>query len=231
MTANVSANVTANESTKLKAYKGMGMEGSVARWYDRTTRRDMPDFQALAAQIAAAVPASGQVLEVAPGPGFLSIEMAKRGLHVRAVDISKTFVEIARKNAAEAGVQAAFEQGNAAALPLENESLDFVVCRAAFKNFTEPVKALAEMRRVLRPGGTALVIDMRRDVSLEDLKKYVNGLGVNWANRWFMLLTFRFMLIKRSYPIEEFRRMAQEAGWAEPRIEVSPVGFAAWMTK
>ena len=79
--------------------------------------------------------AAGTVLEVAPGPGFLSIELAKRGLDVQAVDISKTFVKIARKNAAEAGVRAVFMHGNAAELPVRKESVDFVVCRAAFKNF------------------------------------------------------------------------------------------------
>jgi ubiquinone/menaquinone biosynthesis C-methylase UbiE len=215
----------------VKAYKGMGMEGSIARWYDRTTRKDMPEIKKLAARIASELPANGSVLEVAPGPGFLSIELAKRGLQVRAVDISKTFVEIARRNAANEQVEADFEVGNAAALPIEDASVDFVVCRAAFKNFTEPVKALAEMRRVLRPGGTALLIDMRRDVPVSELQAYVNKLGVGLLNRWFMMLTFRTMLIKRAYPIEEIRRMAKEAGWPEPRIETAPVGFEAWMTK
>src|SRR5262245_15502598 len=84
----------------MKAHKGIGMEGGLARWYDKTTRRDMPEFVGLAARIAAIVPASAVVLEVAPGPGFLSIELAKRGLAVRAVDVGKTFVEIARRNAA-----------------------------------------------------------------------------------------------------------------------------------
>jgi ubiquinone/menaquinone biosynthesis C-methylase UbiE len=215
----------------VKAYKGMGMEGSIARWYDRTTRKDMPEIKKLAARIASELPANGSVLEVAPGPGFLSIELAKRGLQVRAVDISRTFVEIARRNAANEQVQAHFEVGNASALPIEDASVDFVVCRAAFKNFTEPVKALAEMRRVLRLGGTALLIDMRRDVPVSELQAYVNKLGIGLLNRWFMMLTFRTMLIKRAYPIEEIRRMAKEAGWLEPRIETAPVGFEAWMTK
>ncbi len=205
----------------VKAYKGMGMEGSVARWYERTTRRDMPEIMALAARIAAAVPAKASVLEVAPGPGFLSIELAERGLQVRAVDISKTFVEIARRNAAVDGVEAQFEVGNAAALPVGDASVDFVVCRAA----------LAEMRRVLRPGGTALLIDLRRDVPVAELKRYVNGLGVGRLNRWFMMFVFRGMLIKRAYPIEEVRRMLTEAGWVEPRIETTPLGFEAWTTK
>jgi ubiquinone/menaquinone biosynthesis C-methylase UbiE len=215
----------------VKAYRGMGMEGSTARWYDRTTRKDLPEVQALAVRIAAAIPPAAQVLEVAPGPGFLSIELAKRGMRVRAVDISRTFVEIARRNAAADGVDVRFDLGNAAALPVEDASVDFVVCRAAFKNFTEPVKALAEMRRVLRPGGKALLIDMRRDASMAEVKQYVNNLGVSRLNRWFMLLTFRFMLIKRAYPLEEFRRMAIEAGWADLRIDPSRMGFEAWTTK
>src|ERR1700677_2093794 len=103
-------------NTTVKAYKGMGMEGSTARWYDRTTRKDMPEFKALALRIAAVVPAGGAVLEVAPGPGFLSIELARRGLQVRGVDISKTFVQIAQRNAAADGVEARFELGNAAGL-------------------------------------------------------------------------------------------------------------------
>jgi ubiquinone/menaquinone biosynthesis C-methylase UbiE len=218
-------------TTAVKAYKGMGMEGSIARWYDRTTRKDMPEVRQLAARIAAMVPAGGSLLEVAPGPGFLSIELAKRGLQVRAVDISKTFVEIARRNATAEGVTVRFQLGNASALPIDDESVDFVVCRAAFKNFTEPVKALAEMRRVLRPGGHAMLIDMRRDVSVRELQRYVNGLGVSRLNRWFMMLSFRGMLIKRAYPIEEIRRMAAAAGWSEPRIDTSPLGFAAWTTK
>jgi ubiquinone/menaquinone biosynthesis C-methylase UbiE len=214
-----------------KAYKGMGMEGRTARWYDRTTRKDMPEFQALAVRIAAMSPAGGEVLEIAPGPGFLSIELARRGLSVRAVDISRTFVELARRNARAEGVKVRFEQGNAAALPLGDASVDFVVCRAAFKNFSEPQKALEEMRRVLRPGGQALLIDMRRDASVEDLREYTNGLGGSRLNRWFVMFIFRFMLIKRAYPVEEIRQMAMAAGWGDPQIRTSSTGFEALMVK
>jgi hypothetical protein len=56
-------------------------------------------------------------------------------------------------------------------------------------------------------------------------------LGVSRLNRWFMLFTFRHMLIKRAYPLEEFRRMAVEAGWNQLQIDTSRMGFEAWMTK
>jgi ubiquinone/menaquinone biosynthesis C-methylase UbiE len=218
-------------ASTVKAYKGLGMEGGIARWYDRTTRKDMPEVKRLAARIAAYVPAGGSVLEIAPGPGFLSIELAKRGLQVRAVDISKTFVEIARRNAEAEGIAVQFEQGNAAALPVKDASVDFAVWRAAFKNFTEPVKALAEMRRVLRPGGTALLIDLRRDVSMAEIKHHIGAMGVGRLNYWFMMFTFRNILIKRAYSLEAIQRMAAEAGWVEPRIASSSVGFEAWLRK
>ncbi len=50
-------------------------------------------------------------------------------------------------------------------MPFESETFDFLLCRAAFKNFTEPLQALREMCRVLKPGGRALIIDLRRDTS------------------------------------------------------------------
>jgi ubiquinone/menaquinone biosynthesis C-methylase UbiE len=215
----------------VKAYKGLGMKGSVARWYARITRGDLPTVRELAGRIAAGLPAAARVLEVAPGPGYLAIELARRGLTVEAVDISPTFVDIARDNTAAADVDVRFAVGNAAALPIPAGSFDFIVCRAAFKNFVEPVKALEEMRRVLRPGGQALLIDLRRDVSMAELRRYVDGMGVGWWNRRLIMLVFRHMLIRRAATLADVRRMMAEAGWIDPRIETTPVGFEAWMTR
>jgi ubiquinone/menaquinone biosynthesis C-methylase UbiE len=154
-----------------KGYRGMGMEGSVARWYEKTTRRDMREFRSLAERLKACLPEGGDVLEVAPGPGFLAIELARGGAcRVMGLDISRTFVAIARKNAAEAGVRAEFREGNVSEMPFAENSFDLLVCRAAFKNFSAPEKALREMRRVLRPGGTALIIDLRRDASITQIR-------------------------------------------------------------
>jgi ubiquinone/menaquinone biosynthesis C-methylase UbiE len=220
-----------SEMPAVKAYKGMGMEGSVARWYERTARKDMPEIKALAQRIAVLVPKAGSILEVASGPGFLSIELAKRGFEVRAVDISETFVAIARRNAVAEGVRARFDRANAAALPVEDASTDFVVCRAAFKNFADPVKALSEMRRVLKDKGAALLIDMRRDVLLADLQRYTDGLRVGWFSRQLMMFIFRHMLIKRAHSLGDVRRMVAQTGWTETKIETTPLGFEALLSK
>ena len=141
----------------------MGMEGSVARWYEKTTRKDMNQYQELAMRLEANLPAGSDVLEVSPGPGFLSIELARSGkLHVHALEISKTFVDLASRNAADAHVNVDIQQGNASAMPFAENGFDLLVCRAAFKNFSEPVEALQEMHRVLRPGASGVIIDLRR---------------------------------------------------------------------
>ena len=137
------------------------MEGFVARWYAATTLKDLKEHQILARRIADDLPAGARILEVAPGPGYCAVELAKLGCGVTALDISHTFVEIARRNAAAARVAVDFRQGSASAMPFPPESFDFLFCRAAFKNFSEPVRALQEMRRVLKPGGKAMIIDLR----------------------------------------------------------------------
>ena len=97
----------------VKASKGLPMEGMIATWYARNTGRDVRRFTDTARLVAGRVRPGGDVLEVAPGPGYLAIEMAKRGYSVTALDISKTFVRIARENAARNGVSVDVRQGNA----------------------------------------------------------------------------------------------------------------------
>ncbi len=145
-----------------KGWKGMGMEGSLARWYARNTGKAIAQFRNEARALAVGLPENASILEVAPGPGFLAIELARLGkFQVTGLDISKTLVGIATENARKAGVAVTFRLGNASAMPFEDGSFDLVVCRAAFKNFSEPVRAIAEMYRVLKPGGKAFIFDLR----------------------------------------------------------------------
>src|SRR5579863_4680921 len=139
-----------------KPYKGLGMEGAVAKWYAGLTKKSLKDFTALAQRIAGELPPGSRVLEVAPGPGYFAIELAKLGNYrIAGLDISETFVDIARANAAAANVRVDFRQGNVSAMRFPDSRFDFILCRAAFKNFSQPGEALAEMHRVLKPSGRA----------------------------------------------------------------------------
>ncbi len=89
-----------NHKVSEKAYKGMGMEGFTARWYASLTHKSLDEFKSLARRAAGQIPAGASVLEVAPGPGYFAIELAKLGAYrVTGLDISRTLVEIARANA------------------------------------------------------------------------------------------------------------------------------------
>jgi ubiquinone/menaquinone biosynthesis C-methylase UbiE len=215
-----------------KAYRGMGMEGSIARWYDKTTRKDFPEFRKLAEKLKRCLPEGGDVLEVAPGPGFLAIEMARDSRYrVTGLDISKTFVELAGKHAGEAGVRVEFREGNASEMPFAGNSFDLLVCRAAFKNFSEPERAVREMHRVLRPGGTGVIIDLRRDTRMAEIRRYVEGLGLSVWSRWFMLMTFRFMLLKRAYTQAELEKMTDGVGFKKVELRTNDIGMEVWFEK
>ncbi len=209
-----------------KAFKGMGMEGRTAKWYANLTRKSMDEFKTLARRVADQLPAGGRVLEVAPGPGYFAIELAKLGKYqVTGLDISHTFVEIARRNASEAGVSVDFHQGNAAAIPFADESFDFLVCRAAFKNFAEPVRALQEMYRVLAKGGQALIIDLRRDASPDSINQAVDTMHVGAVNGFITKLTFRFMLLKRAYTQRQFEQFLAQTKFSPVQIKQDLIGL------
>ena len=215
-----------------KGYRGMGMEGAIARWYDRSTRKDIERFRALAARLREVLPQGGDMLEVAPGPGYLAIEMAKGGAHrVTGLDVSRTMVELGQGNAAEAGVQVDFRQGNASAMPFADESFDLLACSAAFKNFSQPHRALEEMYRVLRPGGTALVLDLRKDVPMSEIRKYFRAIGLSTINRWMTLAAFRFMLLKRAYTRGQLERMLADIPFRSKQIRLVDIGVELWLQK
>lgn len=223
--------VQSNRAAKpAKAYKGMAMEGMIARWYNKNARRDSA-FLALVERVSKVLPAGSRILEVAPGPGFLSIELAKRKYDMTGLDISKTFVEIGLENAREAGVSVDFRLGNASEMPLESKTFDFIVCTAAFKNFSEPVEAIQEMYRVLKPGGTALIVDLRRDASREGIEQEVKSMHLNWINSLFTQVTFDQLLLKNAYTKQEMQAMVAQTEFVKCEIREDAIGMEIWLNK
>jgi ubiquinone/menaquinone biosynthesis C-methylase UbiE len=214
-----------------KAHKGWAMEGLIARWYARNTGKSIEPFRKAAQDIAQRVPAGSDVLEVAPGPGFLAIELARLGSYrIVGLDISKSFVRMATENAARAGVGVTFQEGNASSMPFESNSFDFVCCRAAFKNFSEPVQALHEMYRVLKPGGEAVIHDLRRDASSDEIKAAVKEMGLRWLNSLLTRWILRW-LRQRAYSPEDFRHMAEQTPFGTCAIKCNLIGLEVSLRK
>jgi ubiquinone/menaquinone biosynthesis C-methylase UbiE len=208
------------------------MEGLTARWYarQRGTASQIAGYRAQAARFAASVAAGAPVLEVAPGPGYLAIELARAGLRVTGLDISRTMVEIARENATAAGTAVDFRQGDAGAIPFADSTFDLVVCQAAFKNFRRPVSVLDEMRRVLRPGGLAVIQDMRREASAADIDREVESQGLGRVNG-FMVRRVLAGLRGRAHSAAEFERLVAESRFRTGAIEAEGIGIEVRLEK
>ncbi len=209
------------------------MEGAIARWYarQRGTASQINAWREQAAQLTTGLPDGAAVLEVAPGPGYLTIELARlRRFQVTGLDISHTFVEIAGDKARQAGVSADFRQGDVAEMPFPAESFDLVVCQAAFKNFRRPVSALDEMHRVLRTGGAAVIQDLRKDASAADIDREVQKQGLSRLNG---LITKRILarLRSRGYTRGRFEQLVAQSVFRTGDIVEDGIGLEIRLQK
>jgi ubiquinone/menaquinone biosynthesis C-methylase UbiE len=217
---------------RAKAYRGVALEGGVARWYDGRARKARAEKQALARQVADLLPSSARVLEVAPGPGYLAIELARLGdYRVSGLDISETLLAIARANAAREGVDVDFRHGDAAAMPFDDGVFDFVVCQAAFQNFASPAEALKEFRRVLKTGGTAVIVDLRRDASSGAINDYVRTISDGVFDWLTNQLLFRRLLVRRAHSRDQLTTLLAASEFSDFEFREDPMVLQLWARK
>jgi len=209
------------------------MEGASARRYAKLRGTD-PQLQAYrreAAQIAEHLTDGAAILEVAPGPGYFAVELAKLGpYHVTGVDVSATFVAFAQQLAERVGVAVDFRQGDVAAMPFDDGQFDLIVCQAAFKNFSQPLTAINEMHRVLRPGGRAIIQDMSADATGPAIKDEVAGMRVGRLAG----LTTRMILIglrRRAYSAPQFEQLAERSEFGAATVKVDGIGLEVTLLK
>jgi SAM-dependent methyltransferase len=113
--------------------------------------------------------AEGRAVDLGCGAGHLTVELAQRapGLNVTGIDLSTTLLDEAHRRALEAGLgsRVDFRTADAGATPVEDNSVDLVVSTLSLHHWQEPQRVLDEIARILRPGGSFLVFDLRRDMS------------------------------------------------------------------
>ena len=125
----------------------------------------------VAARFAAALGDAGRgdLIDVACGPGVVTAAIAPRAASVVAFDATEPMLDKARARCAKAGLaNVTFKSGNAESLPFEDARFDGAVTRLAIHHFADPQRALGEMFRVLRPGGTAVIVDVVSSESAEE---------------------------------------------------------------
>jgi len=99
------------------------------------------------------------VLDVGTGTGFLALLLAGLGHRVKALDLSPGMVEQARSNAAERGLDVEVAVADGESLPEPDGTYDVLVNRNVLWTLPKPEQAVADWKRVLKPGGLLVVID------------------------------------------------------------------------
>jgi SAM-dependent methyltransferase len=101
----------------------------------------------------AGVKAGQRVLDVACGTGVVAVTAARQGARVTGLDLTPELLEVARENASIAEVSIEWHQGDVEALPMSDGTYDVVMSQFGHMFAPRPDVAIAEMLRVLKPGG------------------------------------------------------------------------------
>lgn len=136
-----------------------------------------------------------RILEIGPGTGYYTLDVAEwvgpEG-RVEIFDLQQEFLDHTTGRAAERGLTNVFPtQGDATRLPYADASIDAVVLTAVLGEIPDPVAALREIRRVLRPSGRLVVGELFGDPHFTTqvaLKGEAEEAGLAWRERsgnWF----------------------------------------------
>ena len=212
-----------------RRFKDLEIEGEKANYYDKISREHrIEEMKEQAREITRHIKDGDTVLEVAPGAGYLSIELSKLGNYkITGMDISNDLIEICKRNAIEAGVQIDFQQGNVSNMLFQPNAFNFIICVLAFKNFKEPIKALQEIYRVLKPDGTALIMDLNRKASMRATKKVAESMGLKGTTALIAGAIQRSCAYNRT----EFISFISQTEFKDYEIRDSDMGFSIYLKK
>jgi len=179
--------------------------GVLASSYEKATRLVIQSYYSQVADEIASSFASGTMLDLGTGPGYLPVEIAKRkpNINIIGIDLSKKLIHMAQENAAKAGLsgQLRFEVGNAANLQFENDAFDMVISTGMLHSLKDPLMVLKEIYRVLKKGGQAWVFDPAKVASDVDLATWKASLS--FADKFYLRL---FKLLGLHKPITTYHR-------------------------
>lgn len=143
------------------ARAGRFFAGAARRWDD--IRRDFESSELHLAAVAALVPPGLRVVDVGTGTGALLPLLAAAGCRVTAVDSSAAMLERARAACARERLTGiTFQRADVQALPLRDGVCDAAFASLVLRHVARPATALAELARVVRPGGRVVLLDFTR---------------------------------------------------------------------
>jgi ubiquinone/menaquinone biosynthesis C-methylase UbiE len=152
------------------------------------------------------VQASGEVLEVGVGTGR-NLPFYSPSVHLTGIDISPKMIDRARRRAAILGRRVDLRVGDAQALPFPDDSFDTVVSSLALCSIPDDRRAIAEARRVLRPGGRVALLEHVRSPNglVRGVQQLLNPLAVRFQGD-HLLREPAGLLLAEGLAVEELHR-------------------------
>jgi len=143
------------------------------------------------------------------------------------LDVSRTMIDIATRNAREHGVseRVVFREGDASTMPFEEASFDFVISSGSLHHWEEPRRIFQEVRRVLKPGCRALISDLRNDAPKQKVQEFAAQID-SWFMRWGLRHSFG-----EGYTAQEAEQLVDGIPFASVRTEVDSISMAIWLEK
>ncbi|NJE61377.1 methyltransferase domain-containing protein [Thermococcus sp. 21S7] len=128
---------------------------------------------------------SGRALDLGCGTGDYTLELKRRGFDVIGLDASEGMLKVARKKGVEC------IKGDAYSLPFPDGSFDLVLSVTMFEFIHEPERVVAEINRVLKPGGEVLIATM------------------NGRSAWFLFKRLKSLFVETAYRYARFYTPAE----------------------
>ena len=150
------------------------------------------------------LPPSARILEIGPGPGYFSGSLAAKVPQGTLVllDLQVAMLEMANERLGPTA-NIVSTNADALALPFHTQSFDAVVLVLVLGEVPDGRSCIAEVARVLKPGGTALFAETRRDgdfIPLPELRALVEPEGFGFVDRRGMALEYTARFTRRSFP-------------------------------
>jgi ubiquinone/menaquinone biosynthesis C-methylase UbiE len=194
--------------------------GAVAANYATSfTHSQGPDLDRLVAR--AQELGAESVLDAGCGGGHTAFAFAAAGFRTRAADLTPEMIEQGRVIARERGLDIEFDLADVEALPYPDASFDLVATRLAAHHFPNPDRAVQELMRVLRPGGTFL---------LSDIVSYAAPTADTFLQTMELL---RDPSHVRDHRVDEWEALIEAAGGTNVGNETWPLHqpFDAWVER
>jgi ubiquinone/menaquinone biosynthesis C-methylase UbiE len=161
---------------------------------------------------------SARLLDVGTGPASLPVKMAlkRKDIALVGVDLSETMLATARKGIATRGLEkrVVLRQASARKLPFPDGSFDLVVSNSLLHHLPDPVPALDEMARVLAPGGSVFIRDLRRP-SPARIDEQIRRHGRFYSGKMYELFANS---VRAAFTVAEMKELALESRLAGCRV-------------